>query len=319
VKICVFGAGAVGGYLGVQMALAGKDVTLVARGAHLEAMRSKGVRLRIGDEERVAHPRCVDASGLPGVQDVVFVTLKAHSVRPSLEAIGSLLGPDTSVVWAVNGVPWWYFHGLEGSWKDHRLRTLDPHGAQWAMIDPHRIIGCVVYPAVEVVEPGVIHHIDGDRFTLGEPSGEKTPRVRAIAGVLIDAGFRAPVRRIREEIWAKLLGNLAFNSISALTRTTLDRVVTEPETAELARAMMTEAKSVGEALGIRFSIGIEQRMAGAAAVGPHRTSMLQDLEAGRPMEIDALVAGVVEMAELVDIPVPTIRSVLGRLQELEES
>ena len=200
----------------------------------------------------------------------------------------------------------------------HRLHSLDPDGAQWEILDPRRVVGCVVYPAVEVVEPGVIHHIDGDRFTLGEPSGHRTPRVQGLARTLIDAGLRAPVRRIREEIWGKLLGNLAFNSISALTRTTLDRVVTEPETADLARAMMGEAKKVGEALGIRFSIDIEQRMAGAAAVGPHRTSMLQDLEAGRPMEIDALVTGVVEMADLVDVPVPTIRSVLASLRRLEE-
>ena len=318
-RICVFGAGAVGGYLGVQLALAGQDVTLVARGPHLEAMRSRGLRLRIGGEERVARPRCVDTSQLPGVQDVVFVTLKAHSVRSSLDALASLLGPDTTVVWAVNGVPWWYFHGLAGPWEDHHLDALDPGGEQWRVIDPRRVVGCVVYPAVEVAEPGVIQHIDGDRFTLGEPSEEKTERVQAIARALIEAGFRAPVRRIRQEIWGKLLGNLAFNSISALTLATLDRVATEPGTAELARTMMTEAKTVGEALGVRFSIDVEQRLAGAASVGPHRTSMLQDLEAGRPMEIDALVSAVVEMAELAAVPVPTIRAVLALLRQRAES
>lgn len=314
-KICVFGAGAVGGYLGVQLALSGQDVTLVARGAHLEAMKARGIRLRIGDQERVAHPRCVDASDVPGIQDVVFVTLKAHSVRPSLDAMEALLGPETAVVWAVNGVPWWHFHGLTGPWEGHHLQTLDPDGAQWDILDPRRIVGCVVYPAVEVVEPGVIHHIDGDRFTLGEPSGAKTSRVQTLARTLIDAGFRVPVRRIREEIWGKLLGNLAFNSISALTLATLDRVATDPGTADLARALMNEAKTVGEALGIRFSIDVEQRLAGAAAVGPHRTSMLQDLEAGRPMEIDALVTAVVEMAEMVEVPVPTIRAVLALLRQ----
>jgi 2-dehydropantoate 2-reductase len=315
VKICVFGAGAVGGYLGVQFALAGQDVTLVARGRHLEAMKANGLRLLVEGEERIAHPRCVDGSSLPGPQDVVFVTLKAHSVLPSLDDLQPLLGPETTVVWAVNGVPWWYFYQNPGPWENHPLTSLDPDGAQWKVIAPERIVGCVVYPAVEVAEPGVIRHIDGNRFTLGEPSGEKTARVQALAKVLIDAGFRAPVRRIREEIWGKLLGNLAFNSISALTHATLDKVASDPGTSHLARSMMTEARAVGEALGIRFSIGIEQRIAGAAGVGPHRTSMLQDLEAGRPMEIDALVTAVVEMADLVQIQVPTIRTVLALLKQ----
>lgn len=314
-KICVFGAGAVGGFLGGRLALAGQDVTLVARGRHLEAMQNHGLRLLVGGEERVSHPTCVDGSSLPGPQDVVFVTLKAHSVLPSLGELETLLGPETTVVWAVNGVPWWYFHQLPGPWEGHPLTCLDPEGKQWETIGPQRMVGCVVYPAVEVSEPGVIRHVDGNRFTLGEPNGEKTERVQALARVLIDAGFRAPVRRIREEIWGKLLGNLAFNSISALTLATLDRVASDPGTADLARTMMTEARAVGEALGIRFSIGIEQRIAGAAGVGPHRTSMLQDLEAGRPMEIDALVTAVVEMADLVQIEVPTVRAVLALLKQ----
>lgn len=314
-KICVFGAGAVGGFLGGQLALAGQDVTLVARGRHLEAMKKGGLRLLVGGEERVAHPTCVDGTSLPGPQDVVFVTLKAHSVLPALDSLKTLLGPETTLVWAVNGVPWWYFHHHPGPWADHSLTCLDPHGKQWDTLGPHRMVGCVVYPAVEVSEPGVIRHLDGNRFTLGEPSGEKTERVQALSRVLIDAGFRAPIRRIREEIWGKLLGNLAFNSISALTLATLDTVASDPGTSQVARTMMTEAKAVGEALGIRFSIDIEQRIAGAAGVGPHRTSMLQDLQSGRPMEIDALVTSVVEMADLVQIPVPTIRAVLALLQQ----
>lgn len=314
-KILIYGAGAVGGYLGVQLALAGEDVTLVGRGPHLESMRRRGVRLLSNGEERIAYPKCTDEAALPGPQDVVFVTLKAYSVSASLKGIRSLLGPETIVVWAVNGIPWWYFYGLPGQWKDHRLVSLDPDGTQWDVIGPERIVGCVVYPAVEVVEPGVIHHIDGDRFTLGEPSDLKTERVQGLARMLIGAGLRAPVRRIRDEIWGKLWGNLSFNPISALTLATLDQVASDPGTAGVARSMMAEAQTVGEALGVRFSVGLEKRIAGAAAVGPHRTSMLQDLEKGRPMEIDALVAAVSEMAKLVGVEVPTINTVLALIRQ----
>jgi len=314
-KISVYGAGAVGGYLGLHLTLAGEDVTLVARGPHLEAMRERGVRLLAGGEERIAHPNCTDEASLPGPQDVVFVTLKAHSVLASLDGIRSLLGPETTVVWAVNGVPWWYFYELPGPWEDHRLISLDPFGAQWDAIGPERIVGCVVYPAVEVAEPGVIRHIDGDRFTLGEPTDQKTERVQRLARTLIGAGLRAPVRRIRDEIWGKLCGNLSFNPISALTLATLEQVASDPGTAGVARRMMREARAIGEALGVRFSVGMENRITGAAAVGPHRTSMLQDLEKGRPMEIDALVTAVSEMAELVGVEVPTINTVLALIRQ----
>lgn len=314
-QICVYGAGAIGGYLGVRLALAGEDVTLIARGGHLEAMRENGVRLLIDGEERLAHPPCTDDPAEVGPQDCVIVTLKAHSAPATVDAMQPLLGPETSVVTAMNGVPWWYFYELEGPWRDRRLESVDPGGAQWDGIGPERAIGCVVYPATEVVEPGVIRHLSGNRLTLGEPSGRKTERVQALSAALISAGLRAPIRSIRDEIWLKLWGNLCFNPISALTLETLDVVATDPGTSGVARAMMSEAQEIGERLGVRFSVDIDRRIEGAASVGPHRTSMLQDLERGRPMEIDALVTAVQEMGQLVEVPTPTIDTVLALVQQ----
>ena len=257
-------------------------------------MKQHGVRLQSDGEERVAHPVCTDDPAEAGPQDYVIVTLKAHSVPAIVDVMQPLLGPDTAVVWAVNGVPWWYFHRLEGPWEDHRLKSVDPDGVQWDKIGPERAIGCVVYTAAEVAEPGVIRHIEGNRFTLGEPTGEKTERVERLSKILIGAGLRAPVRRIRDEIWLKLWGNLCFNPISALTLETLDVLATEPGTRAVARAMMIEAQAIGEKLGVRFAVDVDKRIDGAAAVGAHRTSMLQDLDKGRPMEIDALVTAVQE-------------------------
>jgi 2-dehydropantoate 2-reductase len=314
-KICVYGAGAIGGFLGAQLSLAGEDVTLIARGPHLAAMQEHGVRLLIDGEERVAHPRCTDDPSGVGEQDYVVVTLKAHSVPAILEPIQPLLGPNTAVVWAVNGVPWWYFYELEGPWRDRQVRTVDPTGDQWAHIGPERVIGAVVYPAADVPEPGVIRHIKGNRFTLGEPSGEKSERVRALSQALIKAGFRAPIRSIRDEIWLKLWGNLSFNPISALTLETLDVVATDAGTRGVAKSMMIEAQAIGEKLGVRFAVDVERRIDGAAAVGAHRTSMLQDLEKGRPMEIDALVAAVQELGVLVGVETPTINTVLALVQQ----
>jgi len=314
-RICIYGAGAIGGYLGAQLSLAGEQVTLIARGAHLEAMQEAGLRLLIDDEERVAYPVCTSDPTEAGPQDYVIVTLKAHSAPAIVEPMQSLLGPETAVVTAMNGVPWWYFYGLEGPWRDHRINSIDPGGVQWEGIGPERAIGCVVYPATEVVEPGVIRHISGNRFTLGEPSGEKTRRVQVLAEMLISAGFRVPIRRIRDEIWLKLWGNLCFNPISALTLETLDIVATEAGTRGVAKAMMSEAQEIGERLGVRFSVDIEKRIDGAARVGAHRTSMLQDLERGRPMEIDPLVSAVQEMGRLVGVPTPTIDVVLALVQQ----
>jgi 2-dehydropantoate 2-reductase len=315
-RVCIYGAGAIGGYLGAALAGAGVDVTLIARGPHLEAMRTNGLKLLIDGEERISHPTCTDDPAEAGPQDYVIVTLKAHSAPAIVEAMQPLLGPETAVVTAVNGIPWWYFHGLDGRWRDHRLESVDPGGAQWDGIGPKRAIGCVVYPACDMSAPGVIRHVEGNRFSLGEPSGEKTERALRLAKAMIDAGLKAPVRpRIRDEIWIKLWGNLCFNPISVLTHAMLDEIATDPGTGAVARRMMAEAQAVGEALGARFNVDIEKRVAGAAAVGAHKTSMLQDLEKGRPMEIDALLGVVQELARLVGIGSPTIDTVLALVQQ----
>jgi 2-dehydropantoate 2-reductase len=315
-RICIYGAGAIGGYLGVQLALAGEDVTLIARGPHLEAMQQNGVTLLIDDEKRVARPFCTHDPAEVGAQDVVIVTLKAPSVPGIVDSIQPLLGSETAVVTAVNGIPWWYFYRLEGPWRDHQLESVDPHGQIWQRIGPERAIGCVVYPASEVIEPGVIRHIDDNRFSLGEPGGEKTERITQLSQAMQQAGFKAPVRRhIRNEIWVKLWGNLSFNPISALTHATLDVIATEPGTRAIARAMMLEAQTIGEKLGARFGIDVERRIDGAAAVGAHKTSMLQDLERGRTLEIDALLTVVQEMGRLVSVATPTIDIILPLIQQ----
>jgi len=315
VRICIYGAGAIGGYLGVQLALAGEDVSLIARGPHLAAMRRDGLRLLIDGEERVAHPLCTDDPTEVGPQDFVIVTLKAHSVPAIVEPLQALLDDDTAVVTASNGVPWWYFYGLDGPWRDRRLESVDPGGVLWSSIGPQRAMGCVVYPAAEVEEPGVVRHVEGNRFSLGEPTGEKTERLGRLSQALKSAGFRAPTRSIRNEIWVKLWGNLAFNPISALTLETLDVVASEVGTRAVARAMMVEAQAIGERLGARFAVDVDRRLDGGAAVGKHRTSMLQDLELGRPMEIDALVTAVQEMGRLVEVSTPTIDTVLALIRQ----
>jgi len=307
VKICIVGAGAIGGYLGAGLSLAGSEVTLIARGPHLEAMQKNGLRLRLGSEELHARPNATEDPTEAGPQDYVVVTLKAHSIPAMTERMLPLLSPDTAIVFAVNGVPWWYFHAFPGPLQNTRLESVDPGGRLWDLIGPERSIGCVVYPACEVIEPGVIQHVDGDRFTLGEPDGTRSERVRRFSKTLIDAGFRAPVRpNIRSEIWMKLWGNLSFNPISVLTHATLETMATDSGTAAIARAMMVEGQQVAEKLGIDFPIDVDKRMQGARDVGAHKTSMMQDLERDRPMEIDALVTAVRELARLVDVATPTI-------------
>ena len=318
VKVAIYGAGATGGYLGVKLALAGVDTTLIARGPHLEAMRRGGVRLLIDGEELVARPFCTGDPAEAGPQDYVIITLKAHSTPGVVDAMQPLLGPHTAVVTAQNGVPWWYFHGVGGEWEGTRLESVDPGGRQWDGIGPERAIGCVVYVASAIAEPGVIRHLSGSRFTLGEPSGGKSERVRALSRAFISAGVRAPMRSIRREIWLKLLGNVSFNPISALTLATLDRVATEPGTRAVARAMMEETRAIAEALGVRIRIDIERRIDGGAAVGAHRTSMLQDLEKGRAMEIDALVTSVQELGRLVGVATPAIDIVLALVRQRAE-
>ncbi len=317
-KVAIYGAGATGGYMGAKLALAGVDTTLIARGPHLEAMQRRGVRLLIDGEELIARPFCTDDPAEAGPHDFVIITLKAHSATRVVDAIQPMLGPETAVITAQNGVPWWFFHGIGGEWEGMRLQSVDPGGRQWDGIGPERAIGCVVYAATEIAEPGVIRHSYGNKFSLGEPSGRKTARIRALSRALSGAGLRAPVRRIRQEIWVKLLGNVCFNPISALTLATLDTVATEPGTRGVARAMMEETRAIGEALGIRFRLDIERRIDGAAAVGAHRTSMLQDLEKSRAMEIDALVTSVQELGGLVGVPTPTIDVVLALVRQRAE-
>jgi 2-dehydropantoate 2-reductase len=315
-RICIFGAGAIGSWLGVQLALAGEDVTLIARGPHLQAMQKNGLKILIDGEERVAHPRCVENPADAGPQEFVIVTLKAPSLPGVVDAIMPLLDDDTAVVTAVNGIPWWYFYQLPGAFENQKLDSVDPGGRIWDGIGPQRAIGCVVYPATEIVEPGVIRHIEGDRFILGEPDGRKSERAVALCDALQNAGFTARVRNnIRDDIWVKLWGNLCFNPISALTLATLDRVAGEEATGAVCRNMMLEAQAIGEKLGASFRVDVERRLAGGAAVGKHKTSMLQDLEQGRPMEIDALVTVVQELGRLVEIPTPTIDIVLALVQQ----
>ncbi len=315
-KIGIFGAGAIGGLLAVRLQQAGAEVTVVARGPHLAAMQQAGLRLDSGGETVTAHPRAIADATEAGVQDAVIVTLKAHGLTAAAPAIAAMLGPQSMLVTAVNGVPYWYFHAFDGPLRDRRVASVDPGGVVWETLPPARAIGCVVYPAAEVVAPGVVVHTYGDRFSLGEPDGSRSPRIALLAAALQAAGFKAPVRpRIRDEIWVKLWGNLAFNPLSALTGATLDRLTGQHDLRAVARAMMQEAQAVAEALGARFAIGIDKRIDGAAEVGAHKTSMLQDLERGRPMEIDALLGAVVELAGLAGVAAPTCALVLALLRE----
>ena len=315
-KICVFGAGAIGGYMGAKLAQAGADVSLVARGPHLAAMQANGLRLVEESGEITVPVRAEEDPAALGEQDYVIVTLKAHSVPPVVGRMAPLIGENTTVVSGVNGLPWWYFHKHGGDLEGTRLASVDPGNVQWDGFGPDRVLGCVVYPAAEVVQPGVVKHIEGNRFSLGEPDGSKSDRALDLSKALSAAGLKAPVRpRLRDEIWVKLWGNLSFNPISALTRATLDVLCTEPGTRGIARAMMVEAQEIAETLGVKFPIDVDRRIDGGAAVGAHRTSMLQDLDAGRPMEIDALVGSVQALGRIVGVTTPTIDMVLALVQQ----
>jgi 2-dehydropantoate 2-reductase len=312
VKICVYGAGAIGGLLGAHLARLGEDVTLIARGKHLAAMRAKGLRIAGASGRFVVKPRVTDDPAEAGPQDYVIVALKAHQVPAVAERMAPLLGPKTAVVTAANGVPWWYFHGFEGALRNRRLKSVDPDGRQWDLIGPERAIGCVIYPAAEIVAPGEIHHIENDRLSLGEPDGRKSERATALSHAMVAAGFKCPVKTdIRTEIWVKLWGSVAFNPISALTGGTLRQITTDPMTRALARRIMGEAEAVAAKFGIAMPIGVERRIDGAAAIGDHKTSMLQDFERGRPIELDAIVGAVAELGRLVDLPTPAIDSVFA--------
>lgn len=315
-KVCIYGAGAIGGYLGVALARSGCEVSLIARGPHMEAIRKNGLRFIKDDEETVHHLACTDRPEQLPKQDYVIVALKAHQVPGVSDAIAALLAPDGSVVTAVNGIPWWYFYKHGGvDYEGRQLESVDPGGIQWRNIGPERAIGCVVYPACEITAPGVVTLIEGDRFSLGEPSGEATTRVTALAEALRSGGLKAPVRpRIRDEIWVKLWGNLSFNPISALTLATLEDICRDAGTRSVARAMMLEAQRIAEHFGVKFPIDVDRRIAGAEAVGAHKTSMLQDLERNRPMEIEALAGSVQELGRIASIETPSIDLVLALLR-----
>jgi 2-dehydropantoate 2-reductase len=314
-KICIFGAGAIGGYMGAKLAKAGAEVSLVARGPHLAAMKANGLTLIEEGETKTFAVNASDDPAALGPQDYVIVTLKAHSVPPVVDRMQPLIGPETTIVSGVNGVPWWYFHKIGGPLEGTRLASVDPGDAQWTGFGPDRVLGCVVYPAAEVTRPGVVKHIEGNRFSLGEPDGSKSERATRLSQALAAAGLKAPVRpKLRDEIWVKLWGNLSFNPISALTHATLDVLCTDPGTREVARNMMLEAQAIAESLGVKFPIDVDRRIEGGAAVGAHRTSMLQDLDAGRPMEIDALLGSVQELGRVTGTATPTIDTVLALVQ-----
>ena len=319
-KVAIFGAGAIGGMMGVKLAQAGADVTFIARGPHLQAMQANGVTMHSGGEAIHVRPRCVGSAAEAGRQDYVVVTLKAHSLPTAAPDIARMMDADSALVTAVNGVPYWYFHGLGGEFDGRIVESVDPGGIVSKLLPPRQAIGCVVYPAAEVVSPGVIAHGYGDRFSLGEPDGSRSARVEALSKLLIASGLKAPVRpKIRDEIWVKLWGNLCFNPISALTGATLDIITSRPDLRSLCRAMMQEAQQVAEALGVRFALSIDKRIDGAAEVGVHRTSMLQDLERGRPMEIDALLGAVVELGGLVAHAMPNCEAVLALVRQRARS
>lgn len=315
-KIAIFGAGAIGGLLGVKLHQAGADVTIVARGPHLAAMQRDGVTLISGGQSTTVHPRCSADPADVGQQDYVFVTLKAHALPVAAGQIAALMGPRTTLVTGINGVPYWYFYGIDSPWRDRCIESVDPGGNVWRTLPPQQVVGCVVYPAAEVIRPGVIEHTYGDRFSLGEPDGSRSARAEALSAKMLEAGFKAPLRpRIRDELWVKLWGNLALNPLSALTSTTLDRLAGQPDLRAAVRAMMLEAQVVGEALGVRFAIDVDKRIDGAGEVGAHKTSMLQDLERGRPLEIDALLGAVVELGHLTGQSMPLCESVLAIVRE----
>lgn len=318
-RIAVVGAGAIGGYLGARLALAGEEVTLIARGPNLAAIKAGGLTLIAKDksEERAAGMTATDSMAEAGPQEIVFLTVKAHQVGPIAADLGRLCHDATTIVTMQNGIPWWYFHAHGGALAGTYLESADPGGLIAASIDPERVIGSVVYPAAVLARPGAVEVLEGNRFSLGELSGETTERVKAVQQALVKAGFRAPITNdIRAEIWLKLWGNLSFNPISALTHAMLVDICRFPPTRALAAGMMAEAETVATKLGITIKVGIDKRIAGAEKVGAHKTSMLQDVEAGRPIELEALVGSVVELGRLTGAPTPHIDTVYALMQLL---
>jgi 2-dehydropantoate 2-reductase len=321
-KIAIIGAGAIGGYVGVKLALAGEDLTFIVRGANLRAIRSAGMKLVMhdGTEHIASNVRATDSYDEAGIQDVVIVALKAHQLDAVADDLGKLVGPDTVIVTMQNGIPYWYFHKHGGELEGKQVTTVDPTGELARKIPVNQVLGCVVYPASELIAPGVVRHIEGDRFPLGELDGSSSERVNRVAACFTNAGFKSPVLdNIRSEIWLKLWGNLTFNPISALSHSTLVDICQFPLTRELAVQMMQEAQAVANRLGIEFRVTLDKRIAGAEKVGKHKTSMLQDIEAGRGSEVDALVGSVVELGRLTNTPTPHIDTVYALVKLLDRT
>lgn len=318
-KFVVAGAGAIGAYIGARLAQQGQDVVLFARGPHFRAMKDFGVRVWGANEEFTVQPGVVDDLGKAGTPDYVFLGVKAHSLTDLAPKLGALKGPHTTFVSTQNGIPWWYFQKLEGELAGSTLERIDPGGAIAANVEADRVIGSIIYFSTEIVEPGVVKHIDGNRISLGEPDCSRSDRIRLLAEALIAAGFKAPITtRIREEIWVKILGNLSFNPISALTGATLAGMVRDPDTAGVVKAMMLEATEVASRIGIEMPVTIERRMEGAARIGEHKTSMLQDLEAGRPLELEAIVGAVLELGDRLGVAMPHTRAVYACTKLLDK-
>jgi 2-dehydropantoate 2-reductase len=319
-KFLIVGAGAIGAYLGARMARAGLDVTLFARGPHLKAMQQDGVQVKSADGNFEARPRIVGSLEEAGNADVVFLGVKAHSLPQLAPHLKPVLGPETTVVSTQNGIPWWYFQGLGGEWESLRLERIDPGGVISAAIEARRVVGSIVYFSTEITTPGVIQHTDGNRISIGEPDGMRSERCCRIAEALTASGLRCPITtHIRQEIWVKILGNASLNPVSALTRATLVQMLRDPGVSDVIRNIMQEVESVSKKLGMELPVSIDQRMAGAEKVGEHKTSMLQDLEAGRPMELEALVGSVVELGEKVGVPMTYARAVYNCAKLLGQS
>lgn len=320
-KICVVGAGAIGGMLAARLSASGQDVAVIARGAHLAAIRENGLRLERSDgEEIVARVEATDKIADLGPQDLIILAVKAHQVCDVVDALPSAFDENTMVLTAQNGIPWWYFDKIGGRYEGQALESVDPGGKVRQKLPIDRVVGTVVYPAAEIIGPGRIKHLEGDRFSVGEIDGAGTPRIKAVSEALRGAGFKAPVLSdIRSEIWTKLWGNLTFNPVSALSHATLVDICQFPLTRSLAANMMAEAQTVAEKLGVRFKVSLERRIAGAEAVGAHKTSMLQDVETGRYLEIDALLGSVVELARLTETPTPHIDAIHACVKLLQQS
>ena len=319
-RTVIAGAGAIGGYIGAKLAQAGADVVLFARGPHLRAMQERGLRVVSADGDFLVRPQVSDNLAAIGTADVVFLGVKAHSLTSMAPSLRPLFGPDTVVVSTQNGIPWWYFQGHGGELDGLRLERVDPGGVIAGSIEARRIIGSLAYFATDITEPGVIHHTEGNRISFGEPSGEKTERIRSLTAALSAAGFRCPITtRIRHEIWVKLLGNASLNPISVITGGTLEQMTRHPDVSRLVRAVMVEAEAVAGKLGIELPITIDQRIAGAEKVGAHKTSMLQDYESGRPMELEAVVGAVVELGERLGVPMPSTSAVYACVKFMGEA